>query len=71
MQYFLSLFSLLLFLQHSCHKIDEMCHKTELIVTFKALEVKRSKEKQSSVFHNLVWLIPMGLIPHPYVHAYR
>lgn len=70
MQYFISLFSLLLFLWESCYKIDDMCHKTELIVISKALEVRRSKEKYSSVFHNLVWLIPMGLIPHT-VHADR
>lgn len=70
MQYLLSLFSLVLFLQDSCYKIDEMCHENELIVTSKALEVRRSKQKHSSVFHNLVWLIPMGLIPHT-VHADR
>lgn len=43
MQYFLSMFSLLLFLQDSCHKISETCSEIELIVTFKALEVRKLK----------------------------
>lgn len=47
----------------------EICSKIELIVAFKALEVRKPKSKLIRVFHVLGWSIPMGLIPHS-VHAH-